>query len=130
MDMMNLSKEISECIEKYANGIYLGDVKMLAAAFHPAANLIGEVKGEPYHRTLQDYLQIVALRKSPQELGEENKIRILFAEQQGEIALVKVSCPIFEFNYVDYLSLVRMGSTWVIASKVFTHAEDSSAAHV
>jgi hypothetical protein len=80
------------------------------------------MKGEPYLHPLDEYLQLVGQRQSPQQRGEEFRMRVLAVEVPGEIANVRVHCPMLGFNYYDYLALVRHHGQWRIVNKLFTHA--------
>jgi hypothetical protein len=113
--------EISKVIEKYFNGIFYGEVGLLAEVFHPKALLFGDVNGEPYFKTNGEYLEGVKNRKSPAELGETFRSKILALEIQNGIATARLSTPMFEYNYHDYLSLNRIDEKWWIVSKLFTH---------
>jgi hypothetical protein len=112
---------VLEVLERYFGGIYSGDVAQLGSTFHPRAILGGEVKGQPYYKTVEEYLDAVRNRKSPKELGEPFAMKVISVEVQGSIALAKAHCPMLGFNYFDYLSFVLLEGRWVIVSKVFTH---------
>lgn len=107
-------------IDAYCQGIHQGDVTLLRSAFDPKAQLFGEVRGEPYYRSLDDYLAAVATRASPQSLGQPFRMTPLHVEETGNIAFAKLHCPIFDFNYIDYLSFVRRDGQWRIVNKLFT----------
>jgi hypothetical protein len=48
-------ERILRVLENYFDGIYAGEVERVRSAFHPSAALWGEVKGQPYHKALEDY---------------------------------------------------------------------------
>jgi hypothetical protein len=118
--------QILRVLDDYFGGIYSGDVQRLRSAFHPSAVLWGEVKGQPYHKLLEDYLDVVRGRTSPQALGEVFAMEPIAIEVQGNIALAKVRCPMLGFEYVDFLSLLRADGRWAIVAKLFTHLERST----
>jgi len=111
---------LQAAIDAYCQGIYRGDIALLRSVFDPKAALFGDVRGAPYYRTLDDYLDVVAQRSSPQALGEPFRMETVTLEVTGNIALAKLRCPIFEFDYTDYLSFVCQDGQWRIVSKVFT----------
>jgi hypothetical protein len=117
-------RQILTVLDHYCGGIYTGDVDRLRLAFHPTAILWGEIKGQPYHKRLDEYLHAVANRKSPKELGEPYSMQPISIEVYGKIALAKVRCPMLGFNYIDFLSLLHQDHRWAIASKVFTHLDN------
>jgi hypothetical protein len=118
---MNAHEQVLRVLDAYFGGIYAGDVERLRTAFHGTAVLWGEIKGAPYRKTLDEYLQAVANRKSPQALGEAFAMRPIAIDVSGNIALAKVSCPMLGYNYVDLLSLLYEDGRWGIVAKVFTH---------
>jgi hypothetical protein len=120
---MSAHDELSQVLTTYFHGIYVGDVAALKSIFHPRAELFGEVKGQTYQKTLFEYLTGVASRKSPSELGERFSMKTIFLDVVGPIAVAKVNCPMLGFNYIDYLTVVRLDGKWLIVSKTLTHVE-------
>jgi hypothetical protein len=120
---MSSREQILRVLDAYFGGIHAGDLERLRSAFHPTAVLWGEIKGQPYHKSLQEYLEVVRTRQAPQALGEPYAMEVLSIEVHGRIALAKVRCPIFGFNYTDLLSLIEQDGRWGIVAKVFTHLD-------
>jgi len=118
-----LSSEIKTLVSHYFQGIYNGDIEKLENAFHPQALLFGDIKGEPYFKTVTDYIDGVKTRKSPSDLGESFKMEILAIEITGNMATVKAHLPMLGFNYYDFLSLSLIAGEWKIVNKLFTHVE-------
>lgn len=118
---MHPHQAVLAVIDDYFRGLFAGNIELLRRTFHPSAVLFGEVKGEPYLRPLEEYLQVVAQRQSPQQLGEEFRMRALAVDVLGDIANVRVHCPMLGFNYYDYLALARHHGDWRIVNKLFTH---------
>lgn len=107
-------------VDSYCRGVYHGDVALLRSVFDARALLFGEVRGQDYFRPLEEYLQVVASRQSPQALGQAFLMKPISVEVVHEIAFAKVHCPMFDFNYTDYLTLVRQDGAWKIVNKTFT----------
>lgn len=63
----------------------------------------------------------VQSRKSPKELEESFKMKILSIEILGNNALVKAQVPMLGYNYFDFLSLSKINDDWKIVNKLFTH---------
>lgn len=118
---MNDHQAILDVLKAYFRGVFSGDVALLRTAFHPDATLFGEVKGQPYQKALDDYLTIVANRKSPESLGEAFLMKPLAIEVLDNIAFAKTHCQMLGFNYFDYLALLRHEGRWQIVNKLFTH---------
>ncbi|WP_309246528.1 nuclear transport factor 2 family protein [Ramlibacter montanisoli] len=117
------SDDLLQVLSTYFQAVYHGDVVALEGIFHPKAMLFGEVKGQPYQKTLAAYLEGVAARNSPAQLGEPFLMRTLFIDVAGPIALAKLNCPMLGFNYVVFLTLVRIDGGWRIVGKTLTHVE-------
>ncbi|MEQ9288830.1 MAG: nuclear transport factor 2 family protein [Cyclobacteriaceae bacterium] len=117
------SIEIGQVIHNYLEGIYQGDVERLRSSFTDNAQLRGEVKGAEYFKSLENYLEGVKNRKSPRELGEVFKMKILSLEIVGNVATAKLHVPMLGYNYYDFLSLCIVKGEWKIVNKLFTHVE-------
>lgn len=116
-------KAISEVIGHYFEGIFYGKVDLLEKIFHPQALLSGDINGTPYFKTLPEYLDGVRNRKSPSELGETFRMKKLALEIVNDVATAKLLTPMFEFVYLDYLSLHREENRWRVVNKVFTNLD-------
>ncbi|MDB5281496.1 MAG: nuclear transport factor 2 family protein, partial [Bacteroidota bacterium] len=47
---------ISRVLDNYFKGIYEGDITLLSSTFNKGTLLFGDVKGQPYAKTLDEYL--------------------------------------------------------------------------
>ncbi|MET3026152.1 nuclear transport factor 2 family protein [Flavobacterium sp. UW10123] len=112
---------ITAVLMNYFNGIYNGDITTLKSAFHPKAIVAGDINGQPYFKTVDEYLEGVKNRKSPKELGEDFKMKILSLEIINNTAIAKVQVPIFDYNYYDQLSFVIVDGKWIIINKLLTN---------
>lgn len=112
---------ISAVLADYFTGVFNGDTGLLSSIFHPQTLVSGDVNGQPYFKTLDQYLDGVKSRKSPQSLNEKFKMEILSIEIINSIAVAKVHLPMFEFNYYDLLSLSKIDGRWVIVNKLLTN---------
>jgi len=112
---------VAAVLSNYFKGIFNGDVELLRSTFHPQALVGGDINGQPYFKTLDQYLEGVKNRKSPLVLGEPFRMEILAVEIINSIAIAKVHVPMFEFNYHDLLSLTKVDGEWVIVNKLLTN---------
>lgn len=117
------SAAITAIITNYLEGIYYGNVEKLRKCFVDEAYLYGDIKGAEYLKSLEEYLKGVKNRKSPSQLGEENRMEIKGLEIMGNVAIAKVHVPMLGFNYYDFLSLSMIEGKWKIVNKIFTHVE-------
>ncbi|WP_426292252.1 nuclear transport factor 2 family protein [Dyadobacter endophyticus] len=113
--------DITAVLSDYFNGVFKGDTDLLRSAFHPQALVAGDVNGQAYFKTLDQYLDGVRNRKSPFELGESFRMEIMSIEIINQIAVAKVRLPMFEFNYHDLLSLTKVDGKWLIVNKLLTN---------
>lgn len=115
------AEAVAAVLSTYFKGIFNGDTTILRNIFHPQAIIAGEIKGDPYLKSLDQYLDGVEKRKSPLELNEPFRMEILAIEIINSIAIAKVHVPIFDFNYYDLLSLNKINRKWIIMNKLLTH---------
>ena len=124
MDNYNKEKTaVDQVIKAYSDGIFLGDVALLRRAFAPTAILYGDLPGTTYEKPLEEYLNIVAERKSPKELGETFDPQVLSVEIWGNVGYVKAHVPMLGYNYYDFLSLFKTKDGWKIVNKMFIHVD-------
>ncbi len=104
----------------YLNGLYVGDINTLRKILYPGTLLFGDIKGQPYAKTLEQYLDGVAHRQSPKDSGKPFKGTVLSVEVINTIAVAKVNIKMYDFNYYDLLSLHKIDNRWVIVNKMLT----------
>lgn len=114
-------RAIAEVVQRYFDGIHLGDVTRLEQVFHPDAQLIGEVNGEHYQKHRSQYIGIVRNRPAPASSGAEFRMRILGIDLSYHTAVAKLFTPVGTNEYVDFLSLQKIDGTWVVVHKLFSN---------
>jgi hypothetical protein len=115
------STVISQVLEDYYfKGIYEGDVDTLKKSFHPGALLFGDIKGQPYAKTLDQYLDAVKSRQSPKDSGKPFKGDIVSIKVINSIAIAEATIKMYDFNYHDLLSFHKIDGNWVIVNKMLT----------
>ncbi len=112
---------VAAVLSTYFKGVFNGDTALLRSIFHPQALVSGDVNGQQYFKTLDQYLEGVGSRKSPFELNETFRMEVLAIEIINSIAVAKVHLPMFAFNYYDLLSLTKIDGNWVIVNKLLTN---------
>jgi hypothetical protein len=118
------SLEISKVLETYFKSIYDGDAVLLRTAFNPGTLLFGDVKGQPYAKTLDQYLDGVQNRKSPKDSGQPFKGEIISIDIINSIAIAKVRVKMYDFNYHELLSFHKINGHWLIVNKMITHVDE------
>ena len=117
---------ITQALENdYFKGIYEGDVHLLGKILYPGTLLFGDVKGQPYAKTLEQYLDGVANRQSPKDSGKPFKGTIINVEVINSIAVARVHVKMYEFNYDEFLSFHKIDNRWVIVNKMITDVTPS-----
>lgn len=115
------STAISQALEDYYfKGIYEGNVNILSSIFNPGTLLFGDVKGQPYAKTLDQYLDGVKNRQSPKDSGKPFKGEILNIKVINSIAIAEVRLKMYEFNYYDLLSFHKIDGKWLIVNKMLS----------
>ena len=112
---------ISHALENlYFTGIYEGDIDKLRNIFYPGTLFFGDIKGEPYAKTLVLYLDGVKNRQSPKVSTEPFKATIMSIDVINTIAIAKVHVKMYRFNYDEFLSFHKINDRWVIVNKMIT----------
>jgi hypothetical protein len=111
---------IIRVLNNYFKAINEGDVTLLASTFYPGTLLFGDVKGQPYAKTLQAYVDGVRNRTSPRDSGKPFKGTITSIDVINSIAVAKLNVRMFEFNYHEFLSLHKISGSWFIVNKMLT----------
>ncbi len=117
--------KITQALESfYFKGIYEGDLNSLKNILNPGALLFGDVKGIPYKKTLDQYLESVKNRQSPKDAGKPFEGAILAIDIINSIAIVKAHVKMYEFEYDEFLSFHKIDGRWVIVNKMISDVAD------
>ena len=119
------AEQVSKVVKHYFEGIYEGDIAKLKSSFASTTHIYGDIKGQEYARSLEEYMAGVAGRKSPKERGENFEMEITGISFIGNNALVNAHLPMLGYNYYDYLILSVVNHEWKIEGKVFSHVEQN-----
>jgi hypothetical protein len=112
---------ITEVLEQhYFKGIYEGDVNSLSKIYYSGTLLFGDVKGLPYAKTLEQYLDGVANRQSPKDSGKPFKGEIIDIRVANSIAAAEVKVKMYDFNYHEFLSFHQIDGKWFIVNKMIS----------
>jgi len=112
---------IAQALEEYYfKGSYEGDLNKLNHIFHPGTLLFGDVKGQPYAKTLNEWLDVVANRQSPKDSGKPFKGDILNIKVVNSVAIAEVNVQAYDMLYHDFLSLHQINGNWLIVNKIMS----------
>jgi hypothetical protein len=116
---------ITQVLENYYfKGIYEGDVTVLGSTFNPGTLLFGDVKGQPYAKTLDQYLDGVKNRQSPKDSGKPFKGTVISVDVVNSIAIAKVHVKMYDFNYDEFLSFHKIEGKWLIVNKMISDVNE------
>ncbi len=125
METTQDSTAIAQTLEDYYfKGIYEGNINTLSHILNPGTLLFGDVKGQPYAKTLDQYLDGVAHRQSPKDSGKPFKGTIISIDVINSIAVAKVKVKMYEFNYDELLSFHKIDNQWMIINKMITDVSE------
>jgi len=121
------SLAITDVLENhYFKGIYEGDINRLSKIYNSGTLLFGDVKGEPYAKTLDQYLDGVKNRQSVKDSGKPFKGTIISIDVINSIAIAKVNVKMYDFNYDEFLSFHKIDNHWLIVNKMITDVGEKS----
>lgn len=121
--MKHNQDELVRVINLYYDGLFTCDTALLGQVFHPEAQYCTASSGDLLHLNMNQYFQIIRERTSPASLGESKFLKIDSIDQTGPVtAFVRLRCHMLGNAYTDFLTFLKIDSTWQIISKVF-HVE-------
>jgi len=106
---------ITGIVQQYFDGLHHGDVTALTSIFHSDAWL----KAPGSRRSVNEWLTDVANRATPKEQGRAYEFKLLSLDIVQDQAMVKIQCPLFDFNYIDFLGLLKENDQWLIVNKMY-----------
>ncbi|NQZ88300.1 MAG: nuclear transport factor 2 family protein [Colwellia sp.] len=108
--------DITAILLSYFDGLHHGDITKLKSLFHSDVWL----KAPGVRRSLVQWLTDVESRSVPAQLNKPFDFKILAIDVVQDQAMAKVYCPLFDFNYIDFLGLLKEDGQWQIVSKMYT----------
>jgi hypothetical protein len=112
---------ITQVVEDlYLKGIYEGDIDKLRKVYHQGTLVFGDVKGVPYAKTLDQYLDGVKNRQSVKDSGKPFKGTIISVDVINSIAVAKLQVKMYDFNYDEFLSFHKIDGQWFVVNKMLT----------
>jgi hypothetical protein len=111
---------VEKTVRTYLDGLYEGDTKKLATAFHEVSHLYAMGPDGVSDLPRADWLKMVAERPSPKSRALERADRIVSVDFSGpETAFVKLECAVPPRFFTDYLTLLKFKDGWRVVSKTF-----------
>lgn len=113
-------QSIEEAIENYFTGVSNNDVDSMKKAFHPDTVMFYVKDGALVQVTQpQWHARMRESREAPKALSRE----IVSIDTAGDVAAVKTVSTFDTFQYIDFITLARIGERWMIVNKVFHRKE-------
>ncbi|WP_422375092.1 nuclear transport factor 2 family protein [Roseibium sp.] len=118
--MSNALTDIQSVIGDYFDALYHCDTVLLEKVFHPKAVYATADETPLLHRTMAEYVPVVAKRQSPASRGEARRDVIDEIQLAGDnTAFARVRCSIGNNDFTDFLTFVREDGRWKIMAKIF-----------
>lgn len=117
---MSDNELIQEVVAFYFKGTYHGSEDLLRKAFHPAAHITGNFKGQIVDWTLDDFIARVTTTPTAAQNKEPYEKEITLIDQTENAAMVKAKVVVGGIIFTDYITLLKMNERWVIRNKSFT----------
>ena len=110
-------------LRRYYDGLYHLDTQALSQVFAPSARYASVSSGDLIEMGIPEYLPRLAAREAPSNSGAAYGYHVDSITFAGPAtATARLRCSLFDHDYTDLLTLVRLNGEWRIQSKVF-HAE-------
>jgi hypothetical protein len=115
------SEAITQVLQDfYLKGIYEGNIDLLRKVYNPGTLVFGDVKGVPYAKTLEQYLDGVKNRVSVKDSGKPFRGIINSIDVVNSVAVAKLHVKMYDFNYDEFLSFHKIDGQWLIVNKMLT----------
>lgn len=112
---------IAQILENaYFRNIYEGNANALANVFYPGALLFGDVNGQPYKKTMDEYIDGVANRQSPKDSGKPFKGEIVSIKVVNSIGVAEVKVKMYDFHYHEFLAFHSIKGKWLLVNKMIS----------
>ncbi|WP_420335900.1 nuclear transport factor 2 family protein [Roseibium sp.] len=112
--------DLNTVINDYFDALYHCDTGLLQKVFHPKAVYATADETPLLHRTMEEYVPVVAARVSPASRGETRNDIVDEIQLAGDnTAFARLRCTLAGNDYVDFLTFVREEGRWRIMAKVF-----------
>jgi len=113
-------EELQSVISDYFDALYHCDTELLERVFHEKAVYATADETPLLHRTMAEYVPVVAKRESPASRGEARRDAIDEIQLAGDnTAFARVRCSIGTKDFTDFLTFVREDGNWKIMAKIF-----------
>lgn len=115
--MSQSSSDASAPLQAYIRAHETGDAAFIEQAFSADARVRGEMGGNPIDWSVPDYMARFSGAPAADEAQRRRSFELLDVTETAASGKVVLNYPAVDF--VDYMSLLKMGGTWKIVGKTF-----------
>jgi hypothetical protein len=116
----DLDPAIARLVEDYFELMHHQDMDLFEKVFHPDSVLYGVVEAALNIRPCAEYREAMATRRSPAELGETRRDKLIgFDQISPTLALLKMQLEMFGGVMQDYLNIVFLDGQWWVMAKMW-----------
>jgi hypothetical protein len=112
-------REIEVTLGHYFQGYLGAETETLSKAFHQNARLYCPEDGGLSVTEMNDWLGNITERHKKGDIRQAER-EILGIDVTGESAIAKIKLAFAKFSFIDYLSLIRVKSGWIIVNKIYS----------
>lgn len=111
---------IEQTVGYYFKGAAEKDIESMRKAFHPDAKMMSVRDGKLITVSMPEWFERIANNPSP---SKANYRKIVSVDFSGNAAAVKAESDFATFQFLDYLSLLKIDGKWIIINKIFYRKE-------
>lgn len=116
--------EIQELMERYFDGLYHSDSRVLKTVFHKDLAYVNGTSGSYEFMGLDAYMKRIDGRTPPAVRGDPREELIERIALKGDrIGIVEARMTMMGRNYQDLLTLINTADGWRVLTKVFSFVE-------
>lgn len=113
---------IRATVQAYIDGFLGSDTALLRQAFDSDAKLIAASEGKIAGTATAAWFDRIDQRKEAGTTMPKATSKVAGIDQHGDAAVVRVELVFPEYQFTDYLALLKTSEGWKIANKIYTTA--------
>jgi len=113
---------IKKVLNNYFQGYQRADSKLIQKAFHQDTKLISVDNNKLDALNLKDWVISIDARREREDF-RKGSMQILTLDITQETAMVKLHLNFEKFEFIDYLSFLKVENKWIIVGKIFHFQE-------
>jgi hypothetical protein len=110
--------QVERAIHRYLDSYLNAEADDLARVFHPDSHLFTVGDGGLEKTPLSDWLVSLRQRKARNE-RRQAEVSVSGVDITGQAAVAKAVLKFREFQFIDYLSLLKIEGEWRIINKIY-----------